>query len=191
MFIVYWKVPPQKNLSNINFRYIFCWNYSNNLVQQNPHKDNMSWFMNKTTNADTTVNRYGMTYELRKYCLFCCMMPQLCDSRWLCMPPIWASILYLKSLFFCSLHHRNCETSELKMGPRHTITHSPQTFPHLQRSSNTPHSLSLTRTWSHKGETQESCHLWTTINPLSLGVAFFMFLHNRAWVEALIEKVRE
>lgn len=110
-----------------------------------------------------------------------------------CLPFEHQSCILSLLFFFCSLYHRNCETSELKMGPRHTITHSPQTFPHLQRSSNTPHSLSLTRTWSHKGETQESCHLWTTINLLSVdvqwGVAFFMFLHNRAWVGALIEKV--
>lgn len=39
-----------------------------------------TWFMNSATEPDGTVDRGGMTYELQNYCLFCCMMAQLCDS---------------------------------------------------------------------------------------------------------------
>lgn len=109
------------------FNRSYCWNFSNNSAQQNTKKDNMSWFMNKTTKPDSPINGYGMTYELQNYCLFCCMMPQLCDSQWLRSPPTWTSILDLKSMFFSP--PQNHKTSELKMGLRHTIAHHPQTAP--------------------------------------------------------------
>lgn len=118
------KHSSHNQFSNINFSCIFC--SSNNSAQQNTqNRQHLMWFMNKTTKPDSPVDRYGMTYELQIYRLFCCMMPRLCDSRWLCTPPTWASILYLKSLVFAS--PRNHETSELKMGPRRTIAHCLQT----------------------------------------------------------------
>lgn len=75
---------------SVNISAIFQYNKTQHLM----------WFMNKTTKPDSPVNRHGMTYELQIYHLLYCMMPQLFDSHWWCMPPTWASILYLKSLVF-------------------------------------------------------------------------------------------
>lgn len=185
------KCPlTQKRTSQIFISAAFCWNYSNNSVQQNTQEDNMSWFMNKTTNPDTTVNRYGMTYELQNYCLFCCMMPQLCDSHWLCMPPIWASILYLKPLVFSP--PQNCETSELKMGLRHTITHHPQTVSPpadiLQHSSLTLANKNMVE--QRRKARKLSFMARICVCRCMVRCRVFHVLHNRAWIEALIEKVR-
>jgi len=126
MFISYWDVLQTANFSNINselhFQLIFPQRSST------PKHIKRQRFMNETPKPDSPVDQYKAWHtNCRSTACFLARCLSCVTHAGCARLPLEHQSWIFKSLVFSP--PQNHETSELKMGPRHTIAHHPQTAP--------------------------------------------------------------